>query len=131
VDVPLDLNLAYLRNAMSSASSRPEYAAPNTPVPPPAYIHDVDAFADAEDDDSAPAAPPLLGAGAPEPDAQLVDAEEEEEDEDEDDDWNQDEEDEEWAQLGAVEDEDWGGHEKGACGSWIELAPPPYPNDWR
>lgn len=93
---------------MSPASSRPEYAAPNTPTPPPAYIHDEDAFADAEDDDSAPAAALVAAPG----DELVVDAEEDEE-EDEDD-WNQDEEDEEWAQLGAVEDEDWGGHEKGA-----------------
>lgn len=81
------------------------YAAPNTPI---AYIHDPEAaFEDAPDDHSAPAA----AADAP---AELELAHDEEDD-DEDVYWDEDDEDEEWAQLGAVEDEDWGGHEKGAC----------------
>lgn len=99
---------------MSSApSSRPEYAAPNTP----AYIHDADAFADAEDDDTAPTAPPPLSGAGAEPVEEAFAVNAENEGDEAEDDWNQDEEDEEWAQLGAVEDEDWGGHEKGASRS--------------
>lgn len=93
----------------STSPFLPQYAAPQTPVV--AYIHDDDAAleADAAQRPPAPAVyDDLEGAGASQDEQGELDYD--------DDEWNQDEEDEEWAQMGAVEDEDWGGNEKGAYG---------------
>lgn len=103
------VHIRTMSDTPSSPPSLPQYAAPQTPVM--AYIHDDDAVLEADAAEQPPAFAvydDLEGAGASQDEQGELDYD--------DDEWNQEEEDEEWAQMGAVEDEDWGGNEKGAYG---------------